>query len=98
MDRPNYRRPYCLHCYAPLENVEGASIPCPRCGRANIRLDLQKLWTRERRIRELESILHFLVTAAVVGIGAAALLNSGIGTGVGHGMAFGAPILIGAVL
>lgn len=93
-----YSSPYCLHCYAPLGRMTGASVPCPACGRANLKADQQQLWTRERKLRELESLLKLAIALAMIGVGAMALLFPGTGVGRGHGMAIGTPIVVGILL
>ena len=94
-----YRAPYCLHCYAPLEEVAAPSTTCPCCGRANLVVDLRRLWTRERKLRELEQLLKAVVVVLIGAISLTALFNPGVGTsGHGHGMAVGAPILLGILL
>jgi|GEM_PF-2643385 len=95
---PDYSTPYCLHCYAPLEEFRGASTACSSCGEPNLRVDLQRLWTRERRLREVEDLLKVLVCLAMGAIAAFALLNPGMGVGRGHGMAIGGPIVMGVLL
>lgn len=99
MKKPPYETPYCLHCYIPLHDVEGASTHCPQCGRANLTIDLQRLWTREKRIGDIEDLLKILIVIGVSAISIAALLHPGVGmSGRGHGMAAGAPILLGILL
>lgn len=91
------RAPYCLHCYAPMERMAGASEPCPRCGRPNLKDDQRRFWTREPRLVRLQGLANLGVTAAVVSTGAAILFHPGVGTGRGHGMAVGLPILLGVL-
>lgn len=94
-----YRPPYCLHCYAPLGEVISPSTPCPACGRPNLVVDLRRLWTRERKVREIEQLLKAIIVVVIGSISLLALLHPGIGTsGHGHGMAAGAPILLGILL
>lgn len=96
--RHNYSSPYCLHCYAPLERFDGASSACGACGSPNLRVDLARLWTREHKLRVLENWLKALVCLAMIAIGGLALLFPGTGVGKGHGMAIGAPIVLGILL
>lgn len=96
--KPPFATPYCLHCYAPLERFRGASCECATCGRPNLHVDQQRLWTRERRLRELESLAKSLILIAMGGVAALALMFPGSGVGKGHGMAIGAPILMGILL
>lgn len=99
MKKPPYETPYCLHCYVPLHAVKGASTHCPNCGKANLTIDLQRLWTREKRISDIEDLLKILIVIGVGAISTAALVNPGVGiSGKGHGMAAGAPILLGLLL
>lgn len=100
MKKPSqdYRSPYCLHCYTPVERFKGASEPCPACDRPIVKADFGRLWTRERKLKELEDLLKTLVVVAMTIVGALALLYPGIGVGRGQGMAIGAPIVIGVLL
>jgi len=98
MTRPSYSRPYCLICYAVLSEFRGASTHCSCCGGVNLRIDLQRLWTREPRVLTWEWALKALVLALCVGVGALALFHPGFGVGRGQGMAIGAPIVIGVIL
>ncbi len=94
-----YATPYCLHCYAALKDLSPPSTHCPRCGKINLAVDLKRLWTKERRILEIEHLLKALVVMLIGGISIFALLNSGVGISPhGHGMAAGAPILVGLLL
>ena len=65
--RPDYIKPYCLHCYAPLATSQSASVWCGACGKSNLRVDLDQLWTQERRFRELEDVLKVLVVLSMLG-------------------------------
>ena len=90
-------RPYCLFCYAPMPEFEGAVQACPRCGRRNLACDQGVFWTRERRLRELEEVAKALIVLAIGGM-TALLLTSPGGSGTGQGWAVGAPILLAAYL
>jgi hypothetical protein len=61
-------------------------------------VDRGRLWTRERRLRRLESLAKGLILITMASVAAMALLFPGSGVGRGHGMAIGAPILLGILL
>lgn len=92
-----YHSPYCLCCYAPLERTGGASSRCASCDAVNLRDDHRRFWTREPRLVGLEQMLKAVVTGIVVLLFALILLNPSGGTGSGHGVAVGLPILIGVL-
>lgn len=91
-------KPYCLRCYASLSSKRATSRRCKRCGENNLEVDRLMRWTREERFVLLERLLKFAVVFAMVLVAAVALLSPGIGSGKGHGMAIGAPILVGVLL
>jgi len=93
-----YSRPYCLHCYAPLEEFEGPGTHCPHCERLNLRVDTQTYWTKERRFRNIEELLKIAVGVLVCSLTALALFDPGLASGVKSGMGIGAPILLGVLL
>lgn len=96
---PSYKSPYCLTCYRPLGELTMPSTRCPHCGAANLTVDLRRLWTREKRIREVEWLLKAAIVLVLGSLSAVMLLYPGTGTsGAGHGMAAGAPILLGVLL
>ena len=96
---PTYQFPYCLHCYSPLGELTAPSTRCSRCGAANLSVDLRRLWTRERKVRQLEGLLKGVIVVLLGGLSALMLLFPGTGiSGAGHGMAAGAPILLGVLL
>ncbi|MCB9913955.1 MAG: hypothetical protein H6828_02255 [Planctomycetes bacterium] len=97
--KPAYASPYCLHCYAPLGEVQAPSTHCAVCGHANLVVDLRRLWTREKRLRELEHLLKVIVALFIGAISLAALFSRQSGmSAAGHGMGVGAPILLGLLL
>ena len=97
--KPDYRTPYCLSCYAPLGELSAPSTRCPSCGAANLTVDLRRLWTREPKVRRVEALLKGLIVVVLGTLSAVMLLYPGTGTsGPGHGMAAGAPILLGVLL
>lgn len=84
---------------AKQRQAPGASLHCPKCERVNLVVDTHRFWSKETRLVELEWWLKAGVMVLVLGISAVALLNPGTGlSAAGHGMAAGAPILIGILL
>ncbi|MFT7484806.1 MAG: hypothetical protein ACI9F9_000650 [Candidatus Paceibacteria bacterium] len=99
MKQANHQVPYCLHCYATLDSLTPPSTHCPECNRINLAVDLKRLWTKERKVRDIEQILKALIVVFLGALSGYILLNSGVGlSGHGHGMAVGAPIVLGILL
>lgn len=92
------RRPYCLHCYAPLPAFQGASALCSGCGRSNLRVDLERLWTQERRFRELEDVLKVAVVLLMLAFSAYSVLVLGIQDHRALPMAIFVPGVLGVLL
>lgn len=95
---PRFHSPYCLHCYAPMERIQGASEPCPSCGSPIVKADLSRLWTHERRLHKIESLLKAMVCVAMTIFGALALVWPGAGVSPGQGMALVVPLVVGVLL
>lgn len=96
--RPDYVTPYCLHCYAPLAASQSASIWCGSCGKTNLRIDLDLLWTSERRLRELEDMLKVIVVLSMLGFCAFSVFVLGLHDHRAMPMAIFVPGVIGFLL
>ena len=93
-----YAKPYCLHCYAPLAVSQSASAWCGTCGKSNLRVDLEQLWTSERRFRELEDLLKVIVVLSMLGFCAFAVFVLGLHDHRAMPMAIFVPGVIGVLL
>lgn len=60
---------YCLHCFAPMPRIRGASERCESCGRTTLKVDLETYWTRHPRYLRIERGLK--AVALVAGLSAA---------------------------
>lgn len=60
---------YCLHCYAPMEPIKGASSRCEVCQRTTRRLDHGTFWSQSPRIMRIERCVKLaLVGLALAGV------------------------------
>lgn len=91
-------RPYCLRCYLPLERQSDARQVCSRCGYVNVKVDQGKYWTREAWLCRIEWLAKAAISLLIAWISWKILFAGQAGTGMGHGIAVGFPILLGVVL
>ena len=100
MDRhqPEYSRPYCLHCYAPIAPSSSPSVWCGTCGRSNLKVDLDRLWTGERRFRDLEDMLKVAVVLGMLAFCAYAVFVLGLQDYRAMPMAIFVPGVVGVLL
>ena len=93
-----YRRPYCLHCYAALSPQLGARALCSSCGKTSLRVDIERVWTQERRLRDLEDILKVSVVLLMLAFSAFAVFVLGIQDYRALPMAIFVPGVLGVLL
>lgn len=56
---------YCLYCYSSIETTRGVSQRCPRCGRRHSKAEHEAYWSREPRLRAIESLIKTLIVAGM---------------------------------
>ena len=88
---------YCLYCYAPLPNPEGARDVCAHCGKVNLKIDRRTFWTKEPWIVRIERTLKMVVMVPAVLLTLAAPFVGGGGTPAG-GFALFAPLILGIIV
>ena len=56
----------CLHCFAPLPPMEGASQSCPVCMRTTRKVDQAVFWTRHESMVDRERLVKALIASLLV--------------------------------
>lgn len=91
---------YCLACFAALPKRRGTGTCCERCGRTNLKVDLDRYWNLDPKLLMLQSLLRALII--LMGVIAIAfvwqLTLQGRTRGGGYGLALIAPLALGAFL